>query len=134
MSKQEEDQRQETDISTLQQELEALKTSYSELEGKYNQLDNTHNEYKFDTEFQKDIRGISNSISDSELNVLKQLKQKGDIEAYNLLKSKYSENITTYRDSNGNSVKYTPQGGSSDNVGCNGNLFEYECSKIKEEK
>ena len=49
---------QEIDIVALQQELETLKASYAELEGKYNQLYNTHKEYNLNVEFQRDISDL----------------------------------------------------------------------------
>lgn len=131
MSNQSNNGQQEVNVTELQKELDTLKASYVDLEGRYNQLDTTHNEYKFDTEFQRDMQSISNNINESELNVLKQLKRKGDLEAYNLLKNKYSDE-TTYTGSNGEVVKYVPGSGSVSTVNSEGNLFEYERSKMKE--
>ena len=76
---------QEIDIVALQQELETLKASYADLEGKYNQLDNTHKEYKLNIEFQRDISDLYKPIGDEDKETLKDLKASGNDKAYNLL-------------------------------------------------
>ena len=76
---------QEIDIVALQQELETLKASYADLEGKYNQLDNAHKEYKLNIEFQRDISDLYKPIGDEDKETLKDLKASGNDKAYNLL-------------------------------------------------
>ena len=76
---------QEIDIVALQQELETLKASYAELEGKYNQLDNTHKEYKLNVEFQRDISDLYEPIGDEDKETLKALKASGEDKVYNML-------------------------------------------------
>lgn len=73
------------DVAALQQELETLKASYADLEGKYNQLDNTHKEYKLNIEFQRDISDLYKPIGDEEKETLRSLKTSGNDKAYNLL-------------------------------------------------
>lgn len=73
------------DVTTLQEQFEALKTSYADLEARYNQLDNTHKEYRFDIEFQRDISDLYKPIGDEEKETLKALKVSGNDKAYNLL-------------------------------------------------
>ena len=76
---------QEIDVVALQQELEALKASYTDLEGKYNQLDNTHKEYKLNIEFQRDISDLYKPIGDEDKETLKALKASGEDKVYNML-------------------------------------------------
>ena len=86
---------QEIDIVALQQELETLKASYAELEGKYNQLDNTHKEYKLNIEFQRDISDLYNPIGDEDKETLKDLKASGNDKAYNLLLNSLKSSSST---------------------------------------
>ena len=86
---------QEIDIVALQQELETLKASYAELEGKYNQLGNTHKEYKLNIEFQRDISDLYKPIGDEDKETLKDLKASGNDKAYNLLLNSLKSSSST---------------------------------------
>lgn len=86
---------QEIDIVALQQELETLKASYADLEGKYNQLDNTHKEYKLNIEFQRDISDLYKPIGDEDKETLKDLKASGNDKAYNLLLNSLKSSSST---------------------------------------
>lgn len=86
---------QEIDITALQQELETLKASYADLEGKYNQLDNTHKEYKLNIEFQRDISDLYKPIGDEDKETLKALKASGNDKAYNLLLNSLKSSSST---------------------------------------
>lgn len=83
------------DVAALQQELETLKASYADLECKYNQLDNTHKEYKLNIEFQRDISDLYKPIGDEEKETLRSLKTSGNDKAYNLLLSSLKSNSST---------------------------------------
>lgn len=83
------------DVAALQQELETLKSSYADLEGKYNQLENTHNDYKLNIEFQRDISDLYKPIGDEEKETLRSLKASGNDKAYNLLLSSLKSNSST---------------------------------------
>lgn len=76
---------QAIDIKALQDELETLKTSYTDLQGRYSQLEEQHNTYKLDIEFNRDIADVTRSLKDNEVETLKTLKASGNEQAYNML-------------------------------------------------
>lgn len=80
-----EGQIEQIDVKALQEELNNLKTSYVDLQNRYSQLEKQHNSYKLDIEFKKDISGVTRSLKDEELEVLKSLKENGNEQAYNML-------------------------------------------------
>lgn len=73
------------DIKALQEELETLKTSYTDLQGRYSQLEEQHSTYKLDIEFNRDIADVTRSLKDNEVETLKTLKASGNEQAYNML-------------------------------------------------
>ena len=82
-----EGQIEQIDVKALQEELNNLKTSYVDLQNRYSQLEKQHNSYKLDIEFKKDISGVTRSLKDEELEVLKSLKENGNEQAYNMSNS-----------------------------------------------
>lgn len=85
MDNQSNNELQEVNVTELQKELDTLKASYADLEGRYNQLEGQHNSYKLDIEFRKDISDITRSLKDDEVETLKSLKASGNEQAYNML-------------------------------------------------
>lgn len=81
---------QEVNIDALQRELDVLKASYSDLEGRYNALNSEYSQYKFDIEFNKDINHINSKLDDKQKETLKGLKSSNQ-EAYMMLLDSFKE-------------------------------------------
>ena len=62
-----------TDINALQQELNTLKTTYADLESRYNTLNSEYSQYKFGIEFNNDISSVKSRLGDDELETLARL-------------------------------------------------------------
>lgn len=97
-----------------------IKEQYEELVKKYEKLEQTHNTYKFDVEFNSDISDIKSNIDESDLNVLKELKRNNNQEAYNLLLNQYKKPVYTYKPSDG-----------TDNTNGTVDLFTREINRLK---
>lgn len=84
-----------TDIKALQQELNTLKTTYADLEGKYNTLNAEYSQYKFDIEFNNDMANVKSRLNEEELDTLKTLKMSGNDKAYKMLLDNISKATNT---------------------------------------
>lgn len=78
---------QQVNIDELQQELNTLKASYTDLEGRYNTLNSEYSQYKFDIEFNKDISNMKTHLNEDEMKALKTLKSSGEQKVYEMLLS-----------------------------------------------
>lgn len=84
-----------TDINALQQELNTLKTTYADLESRYNTLNSEYSQYKFGIEFNNDISSVKSRLGDDELETLKTLKMSGNDKAYKMLLDNISKLTNT---------------------------------------
>lgn len=78
----------------LQKELDTLKASYTDLEGRYNTLNGEYSQYKFDIEFNKDISQINYKLDDEQRDTLRSLKSSND-KAYKMLLDSFTKALNT---------------------------------------